>query len=314
MRFRPSSPVKAGKDIYVEKPLATTIDEGRAMLKPPARTAAIVQMGTHWRRGRPLQRGRRTRPQSGKTRRRRSGRAGRYLDWLGRYRQSAQSQPPASRLRHVARPGPERPSTQPLPLQLSLVLGLRRRTDDRLGRSPDRRHALEWPEESHHRQIHRRQIRTDDNSETPDTQIALYEFPSYTLMWEHKVGTGLGLNGRPWGMSWVGSEGTLILNDVGYEIISEPKKKSLEHVEVKGSGDPRGAHVRNFLDCMKSRAQPSTNLDIGHHVSTIAHLGNIALRSNSRVVWTPKTSASSTTKKRTSSSQWNIASRGNYRI
>jgi predicted dehydrogenase len=128
-----------------------------------------------------------------------------------------------------------------------------------------------------------------DNSETPDTQIAMYEFPSFTLLWEHKVGTGLGLNSRPWGVSWVGSEGTLILNDAGYEIISEPKKKSLEHVEVKGAGDAgRTPHIRNFLDCMKTRAQPSTNLEIGHHVSTIAHLGNIALRSNSKVIWDAK--------------------------
>jgi predicted dehydrogenase len=128
-----------------------------------------------------------------------------------------------------------------------------------------------------------------DNSETPDTQIAIYEFPTFTLVWEHKAGTGVGLDGRPWGMSWVGSEGTLIVNDAGYEIISEPKKKSLEHVEVKGTGDAgRANHIRNFLDCMKTRAQPTTNLEVGHRVSNIAHLGNIALRSNSKVIWDAK--------------------------
>jgi len=35
-----------------------------------------------------------------------------------------------------------------------------------------------------------------DNSETPDTQITVYEFPTYTMVWEHKVGVALGLYNR----------------------------------------------------------------------------------------------------------------------
>jgi hypothetical protein len=125
----------------------------------------------------------------------------------------------------------------------------------------------------------------EDNSETPDTQVALYEFETYTMIWEHKVGTGVGINGRPWGMMWTGSEGTLILNDSGYEILPEPKKKSLERGEFKGSGDARPAHVRNFLDCVKSREKPVMDAELGHHVSTVAHLGNLALRSGAKIAW-----------------------------
>jgi hypothetical protein len=36
---------------------------------------------------------------------------------------------------------------------------------------------------------------------------------------------------------------------------------------------------------MKSRQQPVLNLDIGHHVSTVAHLGNIAYRTGRKIVW-----------------------------
>jgi hypothetical protein len=45
------------------------------------------------------------------------------------------------------------------------------------------------------------------------------------------------------------------------------------------------AHARNFLDCVRSRQQPVENLDVGHHVSAVAALGNIALRSKSRIEW-----------------------------
>src|SRR5499426_4786573 len=40
---------QAGKDVYVEKPLAKTIDEGRAMLIAAQKHNRVVQMGSQWR-------------------------------------------------------------------------------------------------------------------------------------------------------------------------------------------------------------------------------------------------------------------------
>src|SRR5512139_2497977 len=40
---------QAGKDVYVEKPLATSIDEGRAMLEASRKHNRVVQMGSQWR-------------------------------------------------------------------------------------------------------------------------------------------------------------------------------------------------------------------------------------------------------------------------
>src|ERR1039458_354545 len=82
-------------------------------------------------------------------------------------------------------------------------------------------------------------------------------------------------NGRSWGVEWNGTEGNIILNDEGWEIRTEKKKANLDNQRKPGSPDPRPAHVRNFLACMKSRQQPVLNLEVGHHVSSVAHLGNI---------------------------------------
>ena len=281
---------QASKDIYVEKPLATSIAEGRAMLEATKRHNRVVQMGAprrdsvHIKEAAEIVR-------SGKLGKVGMVRGWAHLDWLGGVGNPPDSAPPAGVDYDMwLGPAPKRPFNPN-----RFHFNFRWFWDYAGGLMTDWGvHLIDvllfgMPKENpiSVSSIGGKYV-LSDNSETPDTQIALYEFPSFTLVWEHKVGTGLGLNGRPWGMSWGGSEGTLILNDAGYEIISEPKKKSLEHVEVKGTGDPRGAHVRNFLDCMKTRAQPTTNLEIGHHVSTIAHLGNIALRSNSRVVWDAK--------------------------
>lgn len=125
----------------------------------------------------------------------------------------------------------------------------------------------------------------EDNSETPDSQVTVFEFPTYTLIWEHKAGLNNGLNGRSWGVQWSGTEGTIILNDGGWEVITERKQANLDSVKKPGSKDPRPAHVRNFLDCMKSREKPVLDVEIGHHVSTVAHLGNIAYRTGHKIAY-----------------------------
>jgi hypothetical protein len=124
-----------------------------------------------------------------------------------------------------------------------------------------------------------------DNSETPDSQITTFEFPSFMLVWEHKAGLGVGINNRPWGVAWYGTEGTIMMDDSGWEVIPEKRKASLEPEKHKSSGNPRPAHVRNFLDCVKSRQQPVLNVERGHYVSTVAHLGNIAFRTGQKITW-----------------------------
>jgi len=124
-----------------------------------------------------------------------------------------------------------------------------------------------------------------DSAETPDTQVAVYEFPEYTLVFEQEMLGGVGPGGKPNGMLFNGSEGTVIIDTQGWEIVPEPKKNSLEPARYDSVSDGRPAHIRNFLDCIKTREQPVENLEIAHVVSTVAHLGNLALRSQSQIEW-----------------------------
>ena len=82
-----------------------------------------------------------------------------------------------------------------------------------------------------------------------------------------------------------GTEGTLWVGEGGWTVTPEPKKKSLEAIKKPAGKDARPAHVRNFLDCVKSRENPVENVEIGHYVSNIAHLGNLAFRTNSEIHW-----------------------------
>jgi hypothetical protein len=46
-------------------------------------------------------------------------------------------------------------------------------------------------------------------------------------------------------------------------------------------------HMRNFLDCIKSRSDPVASVEIGHRSATICHLANIAMLLKRKLRWDP---------------------------
>jgi len=278
---------QAGKDVYVEKPLGKTIDEGRAMLEAARRNKRVVQMGTQWRSATHYAEAVEF-VRSGKLGTVRLVRAWAYLDWVGGIGHPPDGDPPPGVDYDLwLGPAPKRPfNTNRFHFNFrwfwDYAGGLMTDWGVHLlnvclwamGTEPPRRVSSSGGK-----------YVVDDNSETPDTQVTVYDFSKYTLIFEHLLLGDLGPNGRPHGMLFCGSEGTMIIDDSGWEVIPEPKKMSFEPAKNPGGGHGRPEHVRNFLDCVRSRAEPVENLEIGHFVSTVAHLGNLALRSGGEVRW-----------------------------
>ena len=70
---------------------------------------------------------------------------------------------------------------------------------------------------------------------------------------------------------------------------SEPASLiSAEFPSGKYSVDATSAHVRNFLDCVKSRQEPAAPVEVGHRSASLCHLGNVAIRLGRNVKWDPK--------------------------
>ncbi|MEI7729596.1 MAG: Gfo/Idh/MocA family oxidoreductase [Verrucomicrobiota bacterium] len=280
---------QAGKDVYVEKPLALSIDEGRAMVEAARKHQRVVQMGSQWRSCKHiLEAGEFVK--SGKLGKITMARGWAWLDKHSNLGKPPEGVPPAGADYDMwLGPAPKRPfhptrfhynfrwywdyagglmTDWGVHLINMLFMGLKQ----------------EWPKtvcSSGGKYIF------DDDTETPDSQVALYEFPDYLLSWEHKRGQGVGINGRPWGVSWSGTEGTVVLNSDGWELLIEKKQASLDPQKNKSSGDPRAAHVRNFLDCMGTRKTPVMDVALAHQLTGIAHLGNVAYRSGHKITWDP---------------------------
>jgi predicted dehydrogenase len=281
---------QAGKDVYVEKPLATSIGEGRAMRDAAARHRRVGQMGTQWRSSDHYAEAVEM-VRSGKIGKVRQVRCTAYLDWITDCGNPVDSDPPAG-VDYDMWLGPA--ALRPFNKN-RFHFNFRWFWDYAGGLMTDWGVHLinvalwamgpEWP-----RSVVSSggKYALQDNTETPDTQITVYDFPSYTLIWEHQVQSGLGPDRREHGVAFTGTDATLIVDSSSWEVIAEPKKRtSVVEMKKKGVVDEkvRARHAGDFLECMRTRKVPVENLDVGHHVSTVAHLGNLALRSRSRIEW-----------------------------
>ena len=278
---------QAGKDIYVEKPLAKTIDEGRAMVEAVKRHNRIAQMGSQWRSCAHIIEAAEL-VRSGKLGKVSLVRGWAYLDWLPTVGHKPDcAAPEGIDYNRWLGPAPKR-AFNPNRFHFNFrwfwdyAGGLMTDWGVHLINMQQMGMGLDAPKTV---SSCGGKFTFDDDSETPDSQITVYEFPTYQMVWEHRAGLNNGLHGRSWGVQWSGTEGTIILNDTGYEIIAEKKGEKLDSGKKASKGNPHPAHVRNFLDCVKSRKQPVLNLETGQHVSTLAHLGNIAYRTGRKIVW-----------------------------
>jgi len=49
----------------------------------------------------------------------------------------------------------------------------------------------------------------------------------------------------------------------------------------------RGSHMDNFLECVRTRREPAAPVEVGHRGATVCHLGVIAMRLGRKVRWDP---------------------------
>ena len=136
-----------------------------------------------------------------------------------------------------------------------------------------------------------------DNSETPDTLQATFEYPGFLTTYElrlcnenSKYPDSLDLL-RDWGIEFHGTEGTLVFDQGGLRVIPERRQRDKKQVDRTATvqmgsvNNALGDHIRNFLDCVKSRQRPVTDIEIGHRATSTCQLGNIAYRTKERLVW-----------------------------
>jgi predicted dehydrogenase len=303
----------AGKDVYVEKPVAHHIRDGRLMVEAARRNDRIVQVGTQQRSGTHFQRA---------VRYVREGRIG-DVHFATCWNHSPRRPP-----REKVSGGP------PADLDWDMWLGPAPRLPwDEVINVGRRGYwdfwggmICEWGAHLIDIVLWAMDARAPESAaavgglfdggegEIPDTLQASFRYPGFLLHYSVLSHNTFGPNGDPgaarfgsYGMQFHGSRGTLFVDRGGFRITpqttrhEEPDRypgDSPPSMQAPGyyytteilaeQSDPseqHSPHVRSFIDCLRSRARPISEIEDGHYANVAGRLGNIAYRLGRTLRW-----------------------------
>jgi predicted dehydrogenase len=131
-----------------------------------------------------------------------------------------------------------------------------------------------------------------DNVETPDTMQATFYYPKFLTTYESRTCNPLPLFGRDQGAGTTihGTEATIFVNRSGCWLIPNAKSKVAAAAWEK---DPAMSamnvpHWQNFMACIKSRQKPTSDIETCVRSSTTCLLANLAMRFKTRLDWDEK--------------------------
>lgn len=292
--------VKAGADVYVEKPVGHTILEGRAMVNAARETGRIVQVGTH-RRVSPHNLSGRDFIRSGK-----AGEIGMvraFVHYPGGKEEPSPNKAAPKELdwNMWCGPAPLRPFNERIHPK-----GFRNFLDYANGTLGD--WGIHWMDqilwvmdETAPRKVFStggRSIKgpavntaTEQTTDAPDHQVASFEFDKFTAVWEHRQFAGNSAEkGETVGCYFYGTKGTFHMGwqkgwtfyPVGGEPIHEdPKLHMPDEQNIKEL-------FADFLASIKTRKLPISDIEIGHRSTTMSLLGMLSMKLGRSLAWDAK--------------------------
>jgi predicted dehydrogenase len=281
--------VAAGKDVYVEKPISHSIEEGEAMVKGVEASRQVVQTGTqqrsweHWILGKQIVD---------------SGKLGRVTFVNSYWYQLRSTQP----LPEVDRAKLDWKrwlgSARDQPFEAERFLRWRHFKDFGGGVLADL--MTHWIDVVHWYMgvdAPLTAVTTARNYlmttwEWPDAVTATLEYPK-DFMVTHEGTYGSSIDDG--GLEFRGDQATLKIDRERLLVFNEEGRKSgwrntpEPEIQVRSQGDGSVSHLRNWLDCVRSRKTPNAPVQIGHRAVRAAQIANAAMSLGARVRFDEKT-------------------------
>ena len=276
--------LNAGKDVYVEKPLTRTIEEGPRIVKAARVNKRVCQVGMQQRSGKHYIEAKKEYIDSGKLGKITLARTW----WHGNG--------------YHLRKAPASLATQPADLDWAHFLGPLKWRDwdpqqyynwrayldfgggqvtDLFTHWIDVVHMFMGDDIPFSAQAAGGVYNYKDGRTAPDTINVLLEYPSqFTATFEATLVPGI--TGAA--QEFCGTKGRLWIDRGRYEftpVVGRGQKA--ETTVVKAASNIDMDHVENFLECVKSRKEPNADVLIGHRSAQASHLGNISYMQKRRI-------------------------------
>lgn len=282
--------MKAGAHVYVEKPICHTINEGRAMVQAARDSDRVCQVGTH----------RRVSPHNiAGMKFLKEGRAGKigmvraFVHYPGGKGEKVADAEPPKELDWDMWCGPAplchyNPKMHPK--------GFRMFLDYANGQLGDwgihwMDQILWWTEEKYPKKVNSFGARhiLEDNTNSPDTQVATFEFESFTATWEHRLYAGNEAEKHNLGCYFYGTEGTFHMGWLdGWTFYPWDSKKSVITYPAQ-LHEPDQQNIRelfaDFLAAIKEKRRSVCDIEIGHRSTTMSLLGMLSMKLGRSVEW-----------------------------
>jgi predicted dehydrogenase len=125
-----------------------------------------------------------------------------------------------------------------------------------------------------------------DNRTTPDTLAALWEYDNYILSFTNRVYNSFLPEGwQSHGILFHGTLGTMRVDRGGYEVYSVGNNGGCEPVKKQADQQMNQRHWENFCNSVRGTDKPIVPIDVIHNTTRTCHLGTCAYVAGGKLKW-----------------------------
>ncbi|MBI5281522.1 MAG: Gfo/Idh/MocA family oxidoreductase [Candidatus Solibacter usitatus] len=123
-------------------------------------------------------------------------------------------------------------------------------------------------------------VAKNEGAEHPEVFSATIDHGKFLTTWELNYCNDFE---DSWSILFMGDEATMRLDDNGVQVWKEQWKDNRTPIIDEKAPVPIETHIQNFLDCIKSRQQPNCTVEIAQRAVAGPHLANIAMSAGRQV-------------------------------
>ena len=130
-----------------------------------------------------------------------------------------------------------------------------------------------------------------DNRDTPDSMEAMFQYPKFLMTYESRTANPLPMFANMGaGTAIHGTEGSILVSRSTCTVIPAGKSKLPAETFEKNNemSQMNVPHWKNWMDCIKSRAKPTSDIETCVRSSTACLLANLSMRHGVRLDWDEK--------------------------
>ncbi|WP_435355835.1 Gfo/Idh/MocA family protein [Emticicia sp. SJ17W-69] len=147
-------------------------------------------------------------------------------------------------------------------------------------------------------------VQKEGKSNIPDTQSAVFEYDELNCVWQHRTWGTPANPDYPWSFTLFGEKGTLFASTMAYDFVPQgkgdkihkdvvyekekyPEDLTEERIELNAAPATR-LHMLDFLAAIENKSKPVADIEQGHISTASCILANVSMKVGRPLVYDPQ--------------------------